>query len=123
LKISARWFQATGALVVVQIVLGGLASGGAIDSALHVFLGFVVLFAAAATLAVALTSKPSQRSVAATAGILALLVVLQVPLGYAMLNGDNALLSAVHIVNALAIAGTAFAGFFLARRWKNTIKG
>ena len=116
MKISPRWFQVTGILVVVQFILGGLVAGAALDPLSHVVLGFAVLAASIATFIAAVVAIPTSRTVKALSGVLVLLLVLQVPLGFAMLESDSALLSLVHVVNAIAIVGAAFAGFIAARR-------
>ena len=116
MKISPRWFQVTGILVVLQFILGGLVAGAALDPLSHVVLGFAVLAASIATFIAAVVSIPTSRAVKTLSGVLVLLLVLQVPLGFAMLESDNALLSLVHVVNAIAIVGAAFAGFIAARR-------
>ena len=116
MKISPRWFQVTGILVVLQFILGGLVAGAALDPLSHVVLGFAVLAASIATFIAAVVSIPTSRAVKALSGVLVLLLVLQVPLGFAMLESDSALLSLVHVANAIAIVGAAFAGFLAARR-------
>ena len=121
MKFSPRWFQVTGILVVLQFILGGLVAGAALDPLSHVVLGFAVLAASIATYIAAVVSIPTSRSVKALSGVLVLLLVLQVPLGFAMLESDNALLSLVHIANAIAIVGAAFAGFLAARRLESRL--
>ena len=118
MKIGVRWFQIAGVLIVLQFLLGGLVSNNVIDPLSHVVLGFVVLGMVVATMVVAIASKPSSRSLIVVSGLLVLLVVLQVPLGSALLEGASDLLSAIHIANAIAILATTFAGFFVVRRWE-----
>ena len=120
MKISARWFQVTGALILLQFILGVVVSGASIDPISHEILGFAVHCMAAATLVVAVDSRPSMMSLKVGAGLLTLLLLLQVPLGLAMLGSDSELLSAVHVVNAVAIVGVASYGVIAARRWERT---
>ena len=101
---------------MLQFILGGLVAGAALDPLSHVVLGFAVLAASIATFIAAVVSIPTSRAVRALSGVLVLLLVLQVPLGFAMLESDSNLLSLVHVANAITILGAAFAGFLAARR-------
>jgi heme A synthase len=122
LRISARWFQITGILIVLQVVLGTLISNYSIEPISHEVLGFLVLFMAVATMAVAIFRKPSAKSPMAGSGLLVLLVALQLPLGFAMLESDSSLLLAAHVANTISIMLTAFVGFFMARRLEARIR-
>ena len=122
MRISARWFQITGILIGLQVVLGTFVSTYSIDPISHEVLGFLVLFMAVATMTVAIFSKPSSKPLMAGSGLLVLLVALQVPLGFAMLESDSSLLLAAHIANTIAILLTAFVGFLMARRWEARIR-
>jgi len=118
LRIRARWFQITGILIVFQFLLGGLVSNNVINPLYHIVLGFVVLAIVLATMVVAIFSKPSLRSLKLGSVLLVVLLVLQVPLGFALLDSDTPLLSFVHIANAIAILLTAFVSYFVARGWE-----
>ena len=112
------WFQITGILIVLQFLLGGLVSSNIIDPLYHIGLGFAVLAISLATMLAAIVSKPSLRSLKLGSGLLVILVFLQVPLGFALLDNSSPLLSGVHVANAIAILLTVFASYFIARRWE-----
>ena len=67
---------------------------------------------------VALASKPSLRPLKLVSVLLVVLVALQVPLGFALIDSSSLLSSVAHVANAIAIIVIAFAGYFLARRWE-----
>lgn len=122
MNISARWFQVTGVLIGLQFILGVLVSGLSLDPLSHELFGLVVLFIAAATMVATLASKASSRALKAGSGVLVLMLALQVPLGFATLESSAALMSALHIVNAIAIMAVAFACSLTARRWDNRMR-
>jgi uncharacterized membrane protein YwaF len=89
LKITARWFQVTGILIVLQFVLGGLAvSSNLTDLVYHIVLGFVIM--AVATTIVAFGSKPSLRSLKIVSALLLVLTALQVSPSLGFLDSGSA---------------------------------
>jgi heme A synthase len=118
LRIGAKWFQITGILIVLEILLGALVSGSIIDASYHIALGLGVLAMAVTTMVVAIISRPSSGSLKIASAVLVLLVVIQAPLGFSILDGNNPLLSAIHVANAIAIIVTASIGIIVARKWE-----
>jgi heme A synthase len=118
LRIGAKWFQITGILIVLEFLLGALVSGSIIDASYHIVLGLGVLAMAVATMVVAIISKPSSGSLKIASAVLVLLVVIQAPLGFAILDGHSSLLSALHAANAIAIIVTASISIIVARKWE-----
>ena len=118
LRIRARWFQVVGILIVLQFILGGLVSNDLIVPLYHIVLGFAVLAITLAILVIAVTSKASLCSLKLSSGVLLVLVFLQIPLGFAILDNTSTLLAVAHVLNAVAILLTTFASYFVARRWE-----
>ncbi len=118
MKIRARLFQITGIFIVFQFLLGGLASNNFLEPQYHIVLGFVILALAVASMVVAVASKPSLQSLKICSALLVVLLVLQVPLGFALFHSGNVILSVAHVTNAIAILVTVFAGYFVARRFE-----
>ena len=120
-NLSARFFQFSGILVVLQFALGGLVSNNVISPVYHIVLGLGLLAAAIATAVVVMTAKPHSKSIILLSGLLVLLVGVQAPIGFTILDGAGTLFQVTHVTIAMAVLIIALTGYFVARRLGKTI--
>lgn len=107
-------FRILGAVLFVQLALGGLVTFGFVGTAVHMMWGVVLGAVSVVTLVYVyrLPSKP-RRLVGITFGIGAD-ILLQAAIGFASLATGSELVSWVHFLNALAIYAMTFAATFMA---------
>src|SRR5580658_10313833 len=108
--------RVTGAVLGLQLVLGGLPTFGFISPEAHIETGFILFFLAIATMVVWFVSKPPFRPLQRLTAAIVLLILLQIILGFATLNSGSQAIAFLHFVNALAIFGATLAGTFIAMR-------
>lgn len=107
-------FRITGAVLFVQLALGGLVTFGYLDWTVHMGWGIVLGVMAVVTLIfVARMPSKSKRLLGLTIGI-GVDILVQGLLGFAAQNTGNNAISWVHFLNALAIYGMTMAGMFMA---------
>lgn len=119
MKAGLILFRVTGAVLLLQLVLGGLLTFGFISAEAHIVLGFVLLALAIATMAAWLVPKPPFRPMQGLTVVIVLLILLQIILGFATLNSGSQAIAFLHFANALAIFGAMISGTFIAMRWGN----
>lgn len=106
-------FRITGAVLFVQLALGGLVTFGYLDWSVHMVWGIVLGILAVVTLIfVARMPSKSRRLLGLTVGI-GVDILIQGLLGFAAQNTGNSAISWVHFLNALAIYGMTLAGMFM----------
>jgi len=110
-------FRVTGAVLGIQLLLGGLLTFGFISAGIHIAVGFILFILAIATMVVWLVSKPSFRPMKVISTVIVVLILLQIILGFATLNTGSQAIAFVHFANALAIFGATLSGTFTAMRW------
>jgi len=107
-------FRITGAVLFIQLALGGLVTFGYLDWTVHMGWGIVLGVLAIATLIfVARMPSKSKGLLGLTVGI-GVDILIQGLLGFAAQNTGNNAISWVHFLNALAIYGMTLAGTFMA---------
>lgn len=114
--------RVTGAILSLQLLLGGLLTFGFISSEAHVATGFVLFILAIATMAAWLAAKPSFRPMKVLTAVIVVLMLLQIVLGEATLNSGDQAVAFLHFLNALAIFGATLSGTFMAVRWEQMTK-
>jgi heme A synthase len=117
MKTGLILFRVTGAVLGIQLLLGGLLTFGFISAGIHIAVGFILFILAIATMAVWLVSKPSFRPMKVISTVIVVLILLQIILGFATLNTGSQAIAFVHFANALAIFGATLSGTFTAMRW------
>jgi heme A synthase len=117
MRVGPVLFRVTGAVLGLQLLLGGLLTFGFISPEAHIVVGFVLFFLAIATMGVWLASKPAFRPMQVLTVVVVLLILLQIVLGFATLGSGSLVLAFVHFVNALLIFGAMISGTFMALRW------
>jgi heme A synthase len=115
-------FRVTSAVLVLQLLLGGLLTFGFISVEAHEVAGFVLFILAIATMGVWLTTKPSLRSMRVLTVMIVVLILFQIILGFATLDAGSQAVAFIHFVNALAIFGATISGTFLMLRWDQLAK-
>lgn len=110
-------FRITGAVLGLQLILGGLLTFGFISPEAHIINGFILFFLAIATMVVWLISKPAFRPMQTISAVIVILILIQIALGFVTLNTGSQGLAFVHFMVALAIFGVTLSGAFMALRW------
>ena len=107
-------FRIIGAVLFVQLALGGLVTFGYLDWTVHMGWGIVLGVMAVVTLifVARMPSKP-KRLLGLTVGI-GVDILIQGLLGFAAQNTGNNAISWVHFLNSLAIYGMTLTGTFMA---------
>lgn len=121
MKPAPTLFHLTAGLVFLQVLIGGLAVLGYLDTGVHITVGYVTFALALATLAGTQLIRPRYRPASAVAALLVLLLALQGALGYAWLDSKDDAIIAVHFANAMVIYGLSVAGAFIAVRWNREL--
>ncbi|MDA4112883.1 MAG: hypothetical protein OK474_02440 [Thaumarchaeota archaeon] len=116
-------FRVTGAVLGLQLLLGGLLTFGFISAEAHIVAGFLLLILAVATMAVWLTTRPPFRPMQVLTSVIVVLILLQIILGFATLDTGSQTIAFIHFANALAIFGAMMAGTFMALRWDRMASG
>jgi hypothetical protein len=116
-------FRVTGAVLGLELLLGGLLTFGFISPEAHIINGFILFVLAIATMVVWLVSKPSFRPMKVISVVIVVLILLQIVLGFATLNTGSQAIAFVHFANALAIFGATLSGTFTAMRWSQLSRG
>jgi len=119
MKTGLVLFRVTGAVLGLQLLLGGLLTFGFISAEAHIITGLMLLGFAIATMAVWLASKPPFRPLQGISVIIVLLLVVQIILGFATLGTGSQAIAFIHFVVALAIFGATISGASIAMRWDN----
>jgi hypothetical protein len=122
LKPGIVLLRITGAVLGIQLLLGGLLTFGFISSDAHVAVGFIFFLLTIATMVVWFMTKPAFRPMRIVTTVIVLLVLLQIILGEAALHSGSTTLDFLHFVNALVIFGATFSGMFTAMRWEHMSK-
>jgi heme A synthase len=124
MKVGPVLIRITAVVVVLQLLLGGLVTFNFMDPVPHLINGFIVLILAIATMAASVVSKPSYRPLKATLIAMVILILLQIIIGFVLIDflpalgsSSDARISWIHFVNAMAIYGLTISGVFLAVRW------
>ncbi|MDA4113063.1 MAG: hypothetical protein OK474_03360 [Thaumarchaeota archaeon] len=110
-------FRVTGAVLGLQLLLGGLLTFGFISAEVHIINGFILFILAVATMVAWLVSKPSFRPMKVISVVIVILILLQIVLGFATLNTGSQMIAFAHFATALAIFGATLLGTFTAMRW------
>jgi len=116
-------FRVTGAVLGLQLLLGGLLTFGFISPEAHIVTGFALFFLAIGNMVVWLTSKPPFRPMRVLTVVIVLLIVLQIILGFVTLDSGSQLVAFIHFANALAIFGAMLSGTFMVMRWEGMARG
>lgn len=119
MKTGSVLFRATGAVLGLQLLLGGLLTFGFISAEAHIITGLVLLCFAITTMAVWLASKPPFRPLQGISVIIVLLFVVQIILGFATLGTGSQAIAFIHFMVALAIFGATISGVSIAMRRDN----
>jgi heme A synthase len=119
MKAGLVLFRVTGAVLGLQLVLGGLLTFGFISPEAHIVVGFILFFLAIATMVAWLTSKPPFRLMQRLTVAIVVLLLLQIILGFATLNSGNQAIAFLHFMTALAIFGATISGTLIAMRQGN----
>jgi heme A synthase len=122
MKTGLVLFRVTGAVLGLQLLLGGLLTFGFISAEAHIVTGFILFVLAIATMVVWLTSRPSFRPMQGVSVVIVLLLLLQIVLGFATLGSGSHAVAFLHFVVALAIFGGTLSGTFMAMRWDRFAK-
>jgi heme A synthase len=123
MRIGPLLFRITGAVVFIQLALGGLLTFDFISAAPHIIIGFLVFVLAIATMVVTWMARPAFRPVRMLSVGLVALILVQIILGFATLATGSNLLAWVHLLVALGIYGMTIAGTFMAMRWNHAASG
>jgi heme A synthase len=123
MKPGVLLFRVTGAVLGLQLLLGGLLTFGFISAEAHIVAGFLLFILAFATMAVWLTTKPPFRPMQVLTSVIVFLILLQIILGFATLGTGSPAVAFIHFANALAIFGATMAGAFTALRWDRMAPG
>ena len=115
--------RVTGAVLGLQLLLGGLLTFGFISPDIHIVGGFTLLILAIATMVVWLRTKPSFRPLQRITTSIVALILLQIALGFLTLNTGSNLVALIHFLVALGIFGATLAGTFIAMRWSYAGEG
>lgn len=118
MRVGVVLLRVTAAVLGLQLLLGGLLTFGFISAGAHIAVGFVLLILAVGTMAVWFRANPAFRPMRVLTGVIVLLLLLQVALGFAALGTGSQALSFAHFANALAIFGATVSGSFVALRWE-----
>jgi hypothetical protein len=122
MKAGIVLFRITGAVLAIQLLLGGLLTFGFISSDAHVAVGFIFFLLTIVTMVVWFVTKPAFRPMRIVTTVIVLLVLLQIILGEGALHGGSTTLDFLHFANALAIFGATLSGTFIAMRWEHVSK-
>lgn len=122
MKTGLVLFRVTGAVLGLQLLLGGLLTFGFISSAAHIVTGLVLFALAIATMAVWLTSKPAFKPLQGISVVIVLLLLVQIVLGFATVGTGSQVIAFVHFTVALVIFGATISGASMALRWDQTAK-
>ncbi len=122
MKSGPLFFRITGITIFIQLALGGLLTFDFIPVAPHMAVGLLVFALAIATTVLAWRFKPQFKLVRLTSAILVPLIVIEIVLGFSMLDADNPLFSWIHFIVALAIYGMAIVGIVAAMRWDQLVR-
>lgn len=124
MKPGLALLRATGVVLGLQLLLGGLLTFGFISPAAHIAAGFLLFALAVATMAVWLVTKPAFKPLQRLSVVIVLLLIIQIVLGFATLDTGNQLMAFLHFANALAIFGATMGATFTAMRWERmTVSG
>lgn len=119
MKAVSLLFRITGALVFIQILLGGLLTFNFMDPTFHIVTGLIVFVVAIATMIMVLKSKPVLPPLRGLSIGLVVLIVAQMILGIETLRLGSDSLAWVHFAVALGIYGMTVAGTFMAAQSNN----
>ncbi|MDA4124764.1 MAG: hypothetical protein OK438_04845 [Thaumarchaeota archaeon] len=123
MKPAVVLFFVTGAMIFLQLLIGGLRVFGFIDEGTHIGTGILTFILAIITLVAAALTKPRYRPAISMSVLLVILIFVQGLLGFSFLDANNAIVSNsgglifVHFANALVIYGLAISMAFIALRW------
>ncbi len=82
MKVGPFLFRITGAVLGLELLLGGLLTFGFISSTSHIVVGFIAFFLAIALMIVSLVSKPKFRPMQMLSTVLVVLIVVQISKRY-----------------------------------------
>ena len=116
-KVGSALMRVTGIMLGLQLILGGLVTFNLINPEPHVIVGFLLFAVAVATMIFVMLSRPSFRPVQLISVVMVILLILEIVLGFATLNGNNQAIAFAHFLNAIAIFGVSVSGSFIAMRW------
>jgi heme A synthase len=123
LKPGPVLFRVTGAVLGLQLVLGGLLTFGFISAFAHIVVGLVLFGLAIVNMVVWLRSKPVIRPLRAISVVIVLLLLLQIALGFSTLSSGSQVVAFFHFLVALGIFGATLAGTFMAMRFDRMSAG
>jgi heme A synthase len=118
MKTGVLLFRLTGAVLGLQLLLGGLLTFGFISAGAHIVVGFALFALAIATMAVWVTAKPAFKPLQRVSILIVLLLLVQIVLGFATLGSGNQAIALLHFLVALAIFGATISGASMAMRWQ-----
>ncbi len=113
---TLRLVEATGAVIGLQVILGGALTFGFIDANIHIAVGVIAFILAILTLAVAATSKPRPRPVMQSFTGMIIALIVQGGLGFSTLGSGDDAVALVHFIIGVAMFGMAMIGITTAMR-------
>jgi uncharacterized membrane protein (UPF0182 family) len=117
MKTISTLFRITGAVVFIQLLLGGLLTFNFIDPTFHIATGVIVFLVALVTMIAALASKPVFAPLRGVSIGLVALIIIEMILGLETLRMGSDFLAWVHFAVAMGIYGMTVAGTFMAAQW------
>ncbi len=106
----------TGAVLVVQLLLGGLVTFNYISVDYHIAVGLTLFALSIIVLAISFISKPTHKRIQGMSIGVVLLLVIQIALGFDTLHTGSQAVAYLHFVNALIIYGLILTESMVASR-------
>jgi len=118
---AANLFRITSIVILIQLLLGGLATFNFMAPTIHIITGLIVFVLAIATMVVTLrdNSRSSFRTLRGISIGLVTLIVIQMILGFVTLASGSSVVAWVHFGVAMGIYAMSVAGSVMAFMWVN----